>query len=569
MVHLICDIGGTWIKGATFTPDERTALTADPAELTRRMHRVPTPRDAGGFRQALLSLAAEAAAGRPVASAVVSTAGILHPSGLRLITCANHLAFLRTPDWAADLEAALGGPVRLINDAEAFLLGAAETGRVPRLGTLCVLVVGTGLGCAVSRDARHWRPQGRPSLLGSIRCGGGQTYDSLASASRLAAHDPGGNLVSVLTDPAHSATRDTYFSNLSEILLSAAILHHAEHLLLGGGLADAAREAGFDLTRAIRAHWHEPPPELGFWPDLQIATEGNALALLGAGAYAAALHPPPPRAAAFASLTTEQADPTARDLHRQDPRAILEKLWASETAAGNALEHSLDALASLASHIISQWDDGGRILYVGAGTSGRLAALDAVEIPCTFGCSPDRVVAVIAGGLIDSALRIESEGEEDFHAAPDLILLQPGPRDTVIGISASGSAAFVRSALSYARQRGAKTALVKASEPFDQEPWDWTIPLASGPEVVAGSTRMKAGTATKKVLNFLTTTVMARTGKLRGPHMVDMACLNAKLVDRARRILTELFPLSPQEADALLVRHNFQLRSAIESLENS
>ena len=80
---------------------------------------------------------------------------------------------------------------------------------------------------------------------------------------------------------------------------------------------------------------------------------------------------------------------------------------------------------------------------------------------------------------------------------------------------------------------------------------------------------MKAGTATKKVLNFLTTTVMARTGKLRGPHMIDMACLNAKLVDRARRILTELFPLSPQEADALLVRHNFQLRSAIESLENS
>lgn len=568
MVHLIFDIGGTWIKGAAFTPDEFPALTTRPAELGQRMHRIPTPRDPAGFRQALLSLATEAAAGRPVASAVVSTAGILHPSGLRLITCANHLAFLRTPDWAADLEAALGGPVRLINDAEAFLLGAAETGRVPRLGTLCVLVVGTGLGCAVSRDARHWRPQGRPSLLGSIRCGKGQTYDSLASASRLAAHDPAGNLIPVLTHPDHAATRDAYFATLSGIILSAAILHHAEHILLGGGLADAAREAGFDLRQAIMAHWHQPPPELGFWPDLRIATEGNALSLLGAGAFAAALQPLPPPPSSFGSLTTEQADPTARDLHSQSPRAILEKLWVSETTAGADLQGSLDSLASLASHIIAQWNDGGRILYVGAGTSGRLAALDAVEIPCTFGCSPDRVVAVIAGGLIDSALRIESEGEEDFHAAPDLILLQPGPKDTVIGISASGTAIFVRSALSYARQHGAKTALLKASGPFDQEPWDWTIPLASGAEVVAGSTRMKAGTATKKLLNFLTTTVMARTGKLRGPYMIDMACLNAKLVDRARRILTELFPLSDQEAEKLLAQHNFHLRRAIEAAEN-
>ncbi len=519
------------------------------------------------FREVVLGLAREAAGGQRVASAVVSTAGILHPSGMRLIACADHLAFLRTPGWTEDLEKCLGCPVRLVNDAEAFLLGAAETGRVPRVGTLCCLVVGTGLGCAVSKDARHWRPEGRPSLLGSIRCGVHGSYDSLASASRLAKQDPGGSLINVLRDPEHAAARDAYFAGLSDILLSASILHQAGHLLLGGGLADAAREAGFDLREAIMRHWHQPPPELGFWPDLQIAGEGNVLSMIGAGALAMAIETPTTPPPAFDTLTTEQVDPSAKDLHRRSPREIIEMLWQSETAAAAALEGSLDTLAAMASHVIARWEAGGRIIYVGAGTSGRLAALDAVEIPCTFGCPPDRVVAVVAGGLIDAGLRIESEGEEDFHSGADMILLQPGPLDTVIGISASGSAEFVRSALHYARGRGAKTALLKASGPFDNEPWDWTIPLASGAEVVAGSTRMKAGTATKKLINFLTTTVMARTGKVRGPYMVDMACLNGKLVDRATRILSELFGLSEAAARELLAKHNFQLARAIEEAE--
>lgn len=566
MVHLLFDIGGSWIKCAAFESAESPLFLADPQLLTQRVKRAASPRDAPTFRAALFELAADCAAGRPVSSAVISTAGIVHPSGTRLEACADHLAFLRSSSWIQELESTLACPASLINDAEASLLGAAEMGYVPRVGTLCLLAIGTGLGCALSKDARPWRPQRRPALLGSIRCAG-ESFDSLVSASRFAANDPEHGLPGCFVKPELADARDRYFSNVSDIILTASILHGADAILIGGGLADAAREARFDLLGAIRSHWQQCPPELNRWPDLTVAKEGNTLSLLGAAALAAASGHPSADGRPYHSLSTEQVHPAAKNLHTQSNREIIEILWQAENEAGQALEPSLEGLSSLAGHIVSQWQSGGRIIYVGAGTSGRIAALDAVEIPCTFGCSPDRVVAVVAGGLNEAGLSIEDQGEEDYSGVPDLILLQPGPRDTVIGISASGSSSFVRTALHYARQRGAKTALLRAAEATVPDPWDWTISLASGIEVVAGSTRMKAGTATKKLLNFLTTTVMAGIGKLRGPYMIDMACLNNKLVDRARRILGDLFQLSETQADDLLAQNNFKLSKAIEAAE--
>lgn len=569
MTRLIFDIGGTWIKGAAFEPEELEAFRADPALLTRRIHRVASPEEAGIFAAELIALGETCTEGRPPEAVIISTAGIVHASGRWLTACADHLAFLRDDGWVQRLEEAFACPVTLINDAEAFLLGAAERGHVSRLGTLCALVVGTGLGCAVSKDARHWRPQRRPSLLGSIRCAG-HSFDSLASASRLAAHDPLDGLAGCLLKEDFTAVRHAYFLNLSDIIISAAILHHAETILLGGGLADAARDCGFDLAKAVSVHWQQaPPPELGYWPQLVIASEGNALSLLGAAALADSAGPTTRKPDNFQSLLTEQTHPAAEGLHRKSPREIIEILWRAETDASDGLSHSLDSLAGLAEYIVSQWESGGRIIYVGAGTSGRVAALDAVEIPCTFGASPDRVVAVVAGGLIEAGLSIESEGEEDYSGVPDLILLQPGPLDTVIGISASGSAAYVRSALGFAHRRGARTAMLKAPPADPADPWDWTISLGSSTEIVAGSTRMKAGTATKKALNFLTTTVMAKTGKLHGPYMVDMACLNAKLVDRAKRILGNLFDLSEKESEDLLARNEYRLHRAIASAEKA
>jgi len=129
--------------------------------------------------------------------------------------------------------------------------------------------------------------------------------------------------------------------------------------------------------------------------------------------------------AGFHSLITEQTHPQADDLHKKSPREIIEVLWQAEHDASEALHSSLELLAEVAEHLIAQWLAGGRMIYVGAGTSGRIAALDAAEIPCTFGVPPNRVVAVLAGGLNEAGFDMESAGEEDYSAVADLVLLQP------------------------------------------------------------------------------------------------------------------------------------------------
>ena len=529
------------------------------------IRRVAAPKDSGRLHETLVAFAQSCAGRKKIGSVAISTAGIVHSSGTHVTKCADHLAFLREPAWREKLEDSLGCPVVMINDAEAFLLGAAVTGRVPRVGTLCCLVIGTGLGCALAKDARFWRPQRIVPLLGSVRVG--QTsYDAMASAAALAAHDPQGNLVNCLLDPQFAEVRDKYFADLAGIALTASILYGADHLLLGGGLCDAAREARFDLAVAIRRHWKEVPPELDAWPSLEVAAEGNLLPLIGAGALAEGSgHPPEPFH--FETMLTELIHEDAEDLHLRSAFELMEILCRAENEAGRDLEDSLGQLSEIAARVIRQWPFGGRIIYVGAGTSGRVAAMDAVEIPCTFGTSPDRVVAVVAGGLVEAALNIERDGEEDHSGVADMVLLQPDARDTVIGVSASGSSIFVRSALAYAHGRGAATAMIQVAAPLGESEWNWTVALRSGREVVAGSTRMKAGTATKKALNFLTTTVMAKSGKLHGPFMTDMECLNAKLTARAVRILSHLFNISEQEAESVLERNGRHLHRAIAECE--
>lgn len=569
MAYLIFDIGGTWIKGLLLDETELPELRRNLEELTRRIRRVPSPAAHGDdlLGSTLLSFAQDLAHGHTIQSVAISTAGIVHPSGDHLTACADHLAFLRNSGWKQGLESHFSCPVSLINDADAFLLGVAESGRLPSLGTVCALVIGTGLGCTISKDGRFWRPQRNLPLLGSIRTSK-SSYDGMASAARLAAHDPDHNLVHCLQSPELADLCDQYFSDLSRIIETATILYGADHIVLGGGLCEAARTANIDLHKKITARWKQCPPDFPRWPELVVDPFGNATTLLGAAALSVGLGVTAAKEEkAFHALVTEQTHPRADALHEKSPREMMEILWQAENEAGQALHGALDLLAEMAEHLIGQWLAGGRIIYVGAGTSGRVAALDAVEIPCTFGCPSNRVVAVVAGGLNEAGFDIESAGEEDYHASADLVLLQPNIHDTVIGISASGTSHFVRSALYCAKQRGAKTALLLASAPAEPEPWDWTIPFESGREILAGSTRMKAGTATKKLLNFLTTTVMAGVGKVRGPYMIDMTCLNLKLADRARRILMALFPISASEADQLLTQNDFNLSQAIHAIE--
>ena len=208
---------------------------------------------------------------------------------------------------------------------------------------------------------------------------------------------------------------------------------------------------------------------------------------------------------------------------------------------------------------------GGRLFYVGAGTSGRLGVLDASEMPPTYGTDPDMVQGIIAGGY--AALTRSQEGAEDRLQGAVEDLTERGVRagDFVIGIAASGTTPYVRQALQHARSLGARTGLVACSPPPPETvaAADILIQPVTGPEVVTGSTRMKAGTATKLVLNTITTGAMIRLGKTFGNLMVDMRATNVKLVDRSQRIVMEVCDVSREDAQALLDRAGGVVKTAI------
>src|SRR5205814_2311929 len=207
---------------------------------------------------------------------------------------------------------------------------------------------------------------------------------------------------------------------------------------------------------------------------------------------------------------------------------------------------------------------GGRIIFVGAGTSGRLGVLESAEMPPTFGTSPDLVQAIMAGGK--GAVLRAREGIEDNHeeGARSVNRLRPGRKDVVIGVSASGMTQFVRGALTRARRAGSKIIFVTCDPHTELQTFvDLTIAPAVGPEVIAGSTRLKAGTATKMVLNMLTTASMVRIGKTYGNLMVDVQTGSEKLKDRARRIIIIVTGLEYDAADSLLRRAHWNVKAAI------
>ena len=208
---------------------------------------------------------------------------------------------------------------------------------------------------------------------------------------------------------------------------------------------------------------------------------------------------------------------------------------------------------------------GGRLFYVGAGTSGRLGVLDASECPPTFGTPPEMVQGIIAGGT--PALTSAQEGAEDKLDAARIDLDARGVRagDFVVGIAASGTTPYVRTALEHARSVGARTAIVACSPPPANmlAAADIAIVAVTGPEVVTGSTRLKAGTATKLILNMITTGAMIRLGKTFGNLMVDLRATNAKLTDRSERIIAEVCDVDRERARALLAEAGGRVKLAI------
>jgi N-acetylmuramic acid 6-phosphate etherase len=262
---------------------------------------------------------------------------------------------------------------------------------------------------------------------------------------------------------------------------------------------------------------------------------------------------------------TERRNPRTVDIDLADPLALVDLINAEDRVVMDAVASQREAIAQAMLAIETAFRGGHRLLYVGAGTSGRLGVLDASECPPTFGTDPAMVVGIIAGG--DHALRNPIEGAEDDPAAGAAVIdthaVTAG--DVVIGIAASGTTPFVRGALTRARELGATTGLIACSEPplaMREVAQLLMLPIV-GPEVLTGSTRLKAGTATKLVCNMLTTGAMIRIGKSYGNLMVDLKATNVKLQDRAERIVCDVTQLSRDDARALLLRAEGRVKRAI------
>jgi len=266
----------------------------------------------------------------------------------------------------------------------------------------------------------------------------------------------------------------------------------------------------------------------------------------------------------FPMLATEQVNPATLEIDRQSPLEIVRAINAEDASVAGAVARELPQIARAIEAITARLRSGGRLIYLGAGTSGRLGALDAVECPPTFNVAPGLVVACVAGGSF--ALSEASERAEDDGAAgeDDLRRLAVAARDAVVGITASGRTPYVLGAVAYARAQGALTIglACNADTPLARAV-DISIAPVVGPEVISGSTRLKAGTAQKMALNMLSTGTMILLGKTFGNLMVDVQASNAKLRRRAVEIVRQATGLDAEAAATLLHDADDEVKTAI------
>jgi len=270
----------------------------------------------------------------------------------------------------------------------------------------------------------------------------------------------------------------------------------------------------------------------------------------------------------FAKLATEQRNPRTLDLDTLSVPQILDRISAEDRTVPDAVARELPYIAQAVDLVVSAFKAGGRLIYVGAGTSGRLGVLDASECPPTFGSDPKMVQGVIAGG--PTALVKAVEGAEDREAEGEAAMreLEVAPRDVVIGIAASRRTPFVVAALTLARKLGARTAYVTCT-PREEFHLDVDVAICPmvGPEVLMGSTRMKAGTAQKLVLNMITTASFIRMGKAYENMMVDLMATSRKLVERSRRTVMTVAQVDYDHASRAIDDAGGSVKTAIVMLK--
>jgi N-acetylmuramic acid 6-phosphate etherase len=266
----------------------------------------------------------------------------------------------------------------------------------------------------------------------------------------------------------------------------------------------------------------------------------------------------------LAALITEQRNPRSTEIDRLSTQDILRLINREDKTVAPAVEREVEFITKAVDLIVHSFKEGGRLIYVGAGTSGRLGILDASECPPTFGTHPDMIVGLIAGG--PAAVFRSQEGAEDneAQAVKDIDSLKVKSRDVVCGIAASRRTPYVVAAVRRARELGATTIYITTNP---RSEFDLTVDVAIcpevGPEIVMGSTRMKSGTAQKLVLNMLTTAAMIKLGKVYENMMVDLQLTNNKLVERARRIVMIAAGVDYQEAENLLHASDGHVKTAI------
>ena len=261
---------------------------------------------------------------------------------------------------------------------------------------------------------------------------------------------------------------------------------------------------------------------------------------------------------------TEQQNPRSLGLDQMSVTDIVSLMHEEDYEALKAFSHAKPAIAATVERIVASFKQGGRLFYIGAGTSGRLGVLDATECPPTYRADPEMVQGIIAGGR--EALEKAVEGAEDSQSAviDDLQTRNLNQKDIVVGIAASGNTPYVRSGLRYAKSLGCQTALIACNLiPTDDSAVDEYILMPVGPEIVSGSTRLKAGTATKLALNMLSTISMIQMGKVFDNLMVDMQISNQKLQLRAQRMIQQLTDLDTDQAKNLLEAARGEVKTAL------
>lgn len=262
---------------------------------------------------------------------------------------------------------------------------------------------------------------------------------------------------------------------------------------------------------------------------------------------------------------TEQRNPRSRNIDQLSTIEIVDLINAEDRVVAEAVGREREAIARAIDLVVDSLRGGGRLIYVGAGTSGRLGVLDASEMPPTYRTDPELVQGIIAGGP-ETLVRAMEGAEDDREAAVrDIDARRVNAQDFVLGIATSGTTPYVHAALERARALGARTGFLLCTEPSPElrAMHDVVIAPLVGPEVITGSTRMKAGTATKMVLNTITTAAMVKLGKVWGNLMVDLQVTAEKLQDRAERILMETLGVDRQRAKEMLTQAGGHVKTAI------